>query len=254
VAHETKEVGSAANAVIVAVDPRLGSLILALRRCPTLAKAALTLTFLTLMLIALPHSALALTASELANRLQESYDKTADLKADFSQVSVIKAMHMQKDGKGVLIIKKPGLLRYTYAKPDRQEIIVRDEGLIMYTPETGQVVKKALSKAVMDKTPSTFLAGLGRVTDSFDVKIPASGEKDKKGRYQLDLVPKGDRMGIERITLALDPDNYNILMFSFIDSSGNTNTINLNNIKINTGIKESAFSFQIPKGATLIGE
>jgi outer membrane lipoprotein carrier protein len=211
-------------------------------------------TLLLLVILLLPVTASAMTAAELADRLQESYDRTHDLRADFTQVSVIKAMRMQKEGKGVLIIKKPGLLRYTYTKPDRQEIIVKGEELVMYSPESKQVIKKTLARAVMDKTPSTFLAGLGKITDSFDVRTPKTGEKNKQGHYQIELVPKGDKMGVEDITLELDPENYNILKFSFTDVSGNTNSISLTNIKINKGIKESAFNFQIPKGATLIAE
>lgn len=195
-----------------------------------------------------------MAADELAGKLQESYDKTKDLKADFTQVSEVKAMNMKKEGSGKLLIKKPGFLRYTYVKPEKQELIVKGEELIMYTPSTNQVVKKKLARAVMDKTPSTFLAGLGRITDSFTPRIPKTGEKDKEGRYLLELVPKGDKMGVERITLSLDPKSFEIESFSFVETSGNTNTIALSNMKINKGVKDSAFEFKIPKGASLVAE
>ncbi len=204
------------------------------------------------VLILLPAPAFAMTASELADNLQKSYDNTKDLKADFTQTSEVKAMNIVKEGRGTLIIKKPGMLRYTYTKPEKQELIVKGGELIMYTPSTNQVVKKKLEKAVMDKTPSTFLAGLGKITDSFKVRLPASGATDKKGRYALELVPKGDRMGIEKITLLIEPGTYNILAFSFTEVSGNTNTIRLSDIKTNTGVKEGAFEFKIPKGASII--
>ncbi len=205
-----------------------------------------------LFLVFAASPALAMTAAELADNLQKSYDNTKDLKADFSQTSEVKAMNMKKEGSGTLLIKKPGMLRYTYTKPEKQELIVKNEELIMYTPSTNQIVKKKLDKAVMDKTPSTFLAGLGKITDSFKVRLPASGATDKKGRYALELIPKGDRMGIEKITLLIEPGTYNILAFSFTEVSGNTNTIRLSDIKTNTGIKESAFDFKMPKGASII--
>lgn len=206
------------------------------------------------LLLFIASPAFAFTADEIAAKLQESYDKTHDLRADFVQVSEIKAMNMKKEGKGVLLIKKPGLLRYTYFKPEKQELIVKGEELIMYTPSTNQVVEKKLSRAVMDKTPSTFLAGLGRITDSFEPRLPKSGEKDAAGRYLLELVPKGEKMGVDRITLALDPKGFGIESFSFVETSGNTNTITLSNIKINKGVRDSAFEFKIPKGASLIAE
>lgn len=196
----------------------------------------------------------AMNAAEVADNLQKSYDNTKDLKANFTQVSEVKAMNMVKEGRGTLLIKKPGLLRYTYTKPERQELIVKGEELIMFTPSTNQVIKKKLERAVMDKTPSTFLAGLGSITDSFSVRLPSCGDKDKKGRYVLELIPKGERMGIEKITLTIEPGTFNILAFSFVDVSGNTNTIRLSDQKVNSGVKESAFDFEIPKGASVLSE
>jgi len=205
-------------------------------------------------LIIIPATAFAMTPQELASKLQESYDKTRDMKADFVQVSEVKAMNMKKEGSGTLLIKKPGMLRYTYVKPEKQDLIVRGEELVMYMPASNQVIKKSMSRAVMDKTPSTFLAGLGRITDSFDVRFPNGGEKNRKGNALLELVPKGDKMGVDNILLELDPKDYTILGFSFTETSGNTNSIRLSNIKTNTGIKESAFAFKIPKGANLVAE
>jgi outer membrane lipoprotein carrier protein len=199
-------------------------------------------------------SAFAMTADQLAGKLQNSYDKTHDLKADFRQVSVVKAMDMTKEASGTLLIKKPGMLRYTYDKPEKQEIIVRGDDLIMYIPSQNQVIKKTLSRELMDKTPTTFLGGLGKITDSFVPKIPAAGEKDKEGRYVLRLIPRGDKMGVEEITLSLDPKTFDIREFSFRETSGNVNTLSLSNIKINKGVKDSAFNFKIPRGATLISE
>ena len=210
------------------------------------------ITLISLILAASP--AFAMTADQLAGKLQDSYDKTHDLKADFRQVSVVKSMNMTKEASGTLLIKKPGMLRYTYDKPERQEIIVRGDDLIMYIPSQNQVIKKTLSRELMDKTPTTFLGGLGKIADSFNPKIPAAGEKDKEGRYILELIPKGDKMGVEEITLALDPKTFDIREFSFRETSGNVNTISLGNIKINKAVKDSAFNFKIPKGASLISE
>ena len=210
--------------------------------------------FTVLILLFLAAPAFGMTADQLAGKLQNSYDKTYDLKADFRQVSVVKSMNMTKEASGTLLIKKPGMLRYTYDKPEKQEMIVRGDDLIMYIPAQNQVIKKTLSRELMDKTPTTFLGGLGKITDSFNTKIPAAGEKDKEGRYILVLIPKGDKMGVEEITLALDPKTFDIREFSFKETSGNVNTISLSNIKINKAVKDSAFNFKMPKGASLISE
>ncbi len=203
---------------------------------------------LILLLISFP--AFAAPANDLAAKLQASYDKTRDLRADFTQVSVVKAMNLRKTASGVLIIKKPGMLRYTYTKPENEEIIVRGGNLIMYVKSTNQVITKKLSRALMDKTPTTFLAGTGKITDSFDVEVPAGS----KGRPDFELIPKGNKMGVEKIYIDMDPKGSYIRKFTFVETSGNVNTIELNHVKINRGVKDSAFDFKIPKGASLISE
>jgi len=213
----------------------------------------ITAVFLTAaFLLCLPLTSLAETPAEVAARLQAKYDKTRDLRAEFTQVSVVKAMNMSRKGSGELVIKKPGLLRYAYEKPDKQTILVKGEQFIMHVPSANQVVMRKLDRTMLDKTPSTFLAGLGRITDSFDVAFPDCGPKDEDGNLVLKLIPKGDGMGISHIDLTLDPDTYDILGFSFTETSGNTNTIKLHDIRINKGVGDAEFDFEIPENANII--
>jgi len=215
-----------------------------------LRKSFLSAVFL--MLLAVP--AHAMTPLELAAKLQASYDNTRDLTADFTQVSEVTAMHIVREGAGKLAIKKPGLLRYTYTRPDRQEIVVRGDELIVYMPESKTAVKRKMERAMLDKTPSTFLAGLGRITDSFDVRYPEAGSRDGDGNFLLELVPKGDGMGIRSVMLTIGYRDFEILGFSFTDVSGNTNSIRLKNIKANKGVKDAVFDFEPPKGTKFIQE
>jgi outer membrane lipoprotein carrier protein len=214
--------------------------------------AALLLT--AAFLLCLPFTALAETPADVAAKLQAKYDKTLDLRADFTQVSVVKAMNMTREGSGELVIKKPGLLRYSYVKPEKQMILVKGEQFIMHVPSANQVVTRRMDRALLDKTPSTFLAGLGNITDSFDVSFMDRGPEDADGNYVLRLVPKGDGMGIKFITLTLDPGTYDILGFSFTEQSGNTNNVRLSDIKINKGVDGSEFVFEIPKGANVLSD
>lgn len=208
--------------------------------------------FLLCLAIAAPASAM--TADELAAKLQQSYDNTRDMKAEFTQDSLVKAMNITRQGSGTLTIKKPGMLRYTYARPDRQEIIVRGEEFIMYMPDSRQAVKKRLERAVLDKTPATFLAGLGRITDSFKVGIPKGAGKDKAGNYLLELTPRGNGMGVKKITLSVEPGGFGITGFTFVEESGNTNSFTLKNIRINQGVDDNVFDVRLPRGVKVMKE
>lgn len=213
----------------------------------------ITIAALLTAALSLPAHA-AITPDELAAKLQTSYDKTRDLKADFVQTTEFKAMHISRQSKGTLTIKKPGLLRYTYVEPDRQETVIKDGALVMYLPDAKQAVKRSLDRDTMDRTPLTFLAGLGKITDSFRTGFPDGAFKDADGNYLLELKPKGRGMGVEKITLTIEPAAYGITGFSFVETSGNTNTFSLTNIKLNGNVKDAVFELKLPGDVKVISQ
>ncbi len=55
-----------------------------------------------------PGPAPALTAEQIADRIQSFYDKTRTFKASFKQVYTAKAYAKTKEGVGQVILEKPG--------------------------------------------------------------------------------------------------------------------------------------------------
>ena len=77
---------------------------------------------------------------EVVKKIQARYEQTKDLQAEFRQVTTIEGFATPLTSSGILMIKKPGRLRWDYRYPDVQEIYVNGNDLIMYVPQHKQVL------------------------------------------------------------------------------------------------------------------
>src|SRR2546423_328063 len=94
-------------------------------------------------------------------KLQQRYETTRTLTADFQQSVSSKTLAGTLDSKGRVAFEKPNRMRWDYEPPDSQQIIGDGETLWIYQPDDRQVIKAPLSKAFQARTPVNFLAGLG---------------------------------------------------------------------------------------------
>lgn len=207
------------------------------------------------VLFYLPSSASAVTLDELIALIQSSYENTSDLRASFIQESFIKTMGTIKKAEGRLYIKKPSRMLWRYTKPERQDILIIGNDVLIYKYEERQVIKSHLG---LEKTPATFLAGMGRLRDDFSLRH-AEGDHKKEGGYYLELIPKvkgSTRRILLEVSAWTDKNEGKVIYvtkgFTLTDAYGNSTKIILKNIELNKGIKDSVFQVKIPEGAEII--
>lgn len=207
----------------------------------------LSVVYYILSTVFIPLILSAETLEDIINKVQENYENTTDLEANFTQESLIKTMDKIEKSEGKVYIKRPGKMRWDYKKPKRQEIVIDDGIIWMYQPEQNQVLKAPFSESPQNRTPVSFLYGVGRLKDDFEIKL-SRGSKN----YILGLTPKGMKGNIEKIFLEVDSKEFNIISFSLFDIYGNKTTITFKDIKVNKGLKDSIFHFKVPEGVRVI--
>src|SRR5262249_31997506 len=96
--------------------------------------------------------------------------------------------------------------------------------------------------------PVSFLTGIGRIADDFDVT--QDGEQD--GLVYLRLVPhQGEGIGVLR--LGVDRKKYDIVVAEVHDPLGNVTRLQFNDIKRDSGVDNGLFVSRVPRG-TEVGE
>ena len=157
-------------------------------------------------------------------------------------------MNQTLEAKGKVQIKKPGKMKWVYNAPELQVLVSNEKILWLYIPDEGQVTKVPVKSIYSSNTPALFLAGKGKLTDSFNV-IKVSKEK---GLITVVLIPKEEDNSIDRLALVANSKTYQIVGSTVYDKLGNKTEINFSDIRINEKIPESTFRFEIPEGVELL--
>jgi len=181
------------------------------------------------------------------DRLQERYESTRTLTADFRQTVEAATLATPLESHGTVAFEKPNRMRWNYAKPDEQVIVGDGDTLWIYQPEERQVIKAPLDKAFQATTPVTFLAGLGRIERDFDAAL----ERDESERWLLRLVPKQD-IGIGTLRLVVRKKDASIDEARITDPLGTTTRIAFTNERRNATLDAALFRFAPPPGVDVV--
>ena len=176
--------------------------------------------------------------------IQERYESVRTFKATFEQKAFVKMMNRVEVTRGEVKIKKPGRMKWVYNAPDPQVLISNQKTLWLYIPEDEQVTKIPVENVYSSNTPALFLAGQGKLTDSFNIAqvVPEQNE------ITVVLIPHEGDSNLSRLVLHVDKKNYQIIGSSVYDKLGNRTDIRFRNIRINEEIAENAFNFKVPEG------
>ena len=180
----------------------------------------------------------------IVDAIQERYESVRTFKATFEQKAFVKIMNRTEVTRGEVKIKKPGRMKWVYNAPDPQVLISNQKTLWLYVPEDEQVTKIPVENVYSSNTPALFLAGQGKLTDSFNIAqvIPEQNE------ITVTLIPRESDSNLSRLVLHVDKKNYQIIGSSVYDKLGNRTDIRFSGIRINEEIAENAFVFKVPEG------
>ena len=174
----------------------------------------------------------------LAAKVQTYYEQTRDLEARFTQTYTYSGFGRKQVSSGTLKVKKPGMMRWDYAKPAPKTIAVKGSRLVQYEPEENQAYVDERFDASAMSAAVTFLLGKGELAKEFDLGVDATGA--------LVLRPKEADPRVESIALTVGKDG-DVTATRVVDGSGNVNEIRFTDVKRNPGLPDAAFDVKLPK-------
>jgi len=210
--------------------------------------------FLILSLLALPCCAFSEelpTVGDIAQKLQSTYEKTKDLKADFVQEATIKSIKKTEREEGKVFFKNPKNMLWEYTKPQGKKLVINSQKAWLYLAKEKVVYTQKSESIFQSKFLINFFAGAGKLKDDFTIKYAEPKAYDKNGNYLLMLIPREKTAACNSVMLTVDKNNFYILQVSFDDVMGNSTTLKFSNIFINTGVAQKMFQFQPPAGVQI---
>jgi outer membrane lipoprotein carrier protein len=195
-------------------------------------------------------------ARQIAATVQSFYDQTKDLSASFFQTYVNKVYDRTDRSSGKVTFKKPGRMRWDYAKPNGKIIVAAQGKFTLFEPgdeptEQGQVIEQKFNESDLPQAMA-FLMGTGRLADDFDFKLLDATREGYPAGQVLELKPRKPNPHFERLLFYVETSaslRGLVRRLVIIDATGNRNRFDFSEFKFNTGAPDSTFTWKPPANA-----
>ncbi|HBN26039.1 MAG TPA: outer membrane lipoprotein carrier protein LolA [Desulfobacteraceae bacterium] len=188
------------------------------------------------------------TVEVIMENIEKKYSQ-AGFSADFNQVSTLKALDITDTASGTMIVKRPGMMRWEYEKPEKQIIISDGDKLWIYRPEDNQVLTGRAPEFFKEGKGAGFLSDMKILRKKFNISL-VKNESDSF--YMLKLLPNKKMFDISSIFIKVLKRNFNIVRIITYNSYEDETKIDLVDIKFKEKIDDSIFNFIIPEGIDVL--
>jgi outer membrane lipoprotein carrier protein len=195
-------------------------------------------------------------ARQIAATVQSFYDQTKDLSASFFQTYVNKVYDRTDRSQGKVIFKKPGRMRWDYAKPNGKIIVAAGGKFTLFEPgdepgDQGQVIEQNFNQSDLPQAMA-FLMGTGKLADDFDFHLLDAAREGYPNGQVLELKPRKPNPHFERLLFYVETNpslRGLVRRLVIIDATGNRNRFDFSEFKFNTGTPDSTFTWKPPANA-----
>jgi outer membrane lipoprotein carrier protein len=198
-----------------------------------------------------------LDAQEVAQKLQNTYEKAETVVANFNQSTVMKFSSRVRQGTGTMIFRKPGRMRWDYITPDYQVLISDGETISMYFEKSNQMIVSNAKDYLQSDVTYSFFAGTGDILKDFDVSEP-DFTNSYANSFLIKLTPKSSHPHVSSIHVWVSHKTFLIIHLQIVDHFDTVTNLFFDNIQINTDlygsneIKEDLFFFIPPANTEII--
>jgi len=176
-------------------------------------------------------------------KIQKAYENIKDLRGSFVQKSYIKDLKKTETYKGTFSIKRPMMMKWSYQGANAQDVVINNDEITIYQKREKQAFQGTFDRETYGQAPMALLSGFGKIEEEFTIT-------DKRGK--LILKPKKPMGAILSIEMELSDSEFPITSFTVIDSYSNRITMDLKDVKINTGVEDAFFRPDLPKDVTIL--
>ena len=185
---------------------------------------------------------------DILKRLESRYSAPG-FSARFFQTSTLKAMDITETASGTMVVKRPGMMRWVYEKPDKQEIVTDGKQLWIHRPADNQVTVGSAPSFFGDGKGASFLSNIQSVRKTFHVTLEKTNASQE---YILKLVPMDRSYDLSSVLLVVSGETYEIVEVVTYNSYEDETRIELSNIQMEQNIDDAQFRFAIPQGAEVV--
>ena len=186
------------------------------------------------------------SAAEVAAKVDRHYNALHSLEVHFVQTYT--GMGMNRKESGVLLLKKPGKMRWTYTDPDGKLFVLDGKDGYFYSPGEPEAQKVDEKKLDDLRSPLRFLLGHTELAKEL---TGLTATPDGNGSYVLAGVPKGLEQRVSALKITAGADG-TIRSMTIEQTDGVTNHFDFSGEAVNVPAPNTAFVFVPPAGVHVV--
>jgi outer membrane lipoprotein carrier protein len=199
----------------------------------------------TVMVVLAVAVAYAETAEDVLERVRRKYDSIKDAQIAFSQKVKFSTARLEQNAEGTLYLKKGN--RYRLELSD-QIIVTNGQTVWSYSVPNNQVLIDNFKMDERSLSPEKVLTGAP--TEYYSTLL---GKENiaKQECVILKLVPRNDDAFVRTLRLWVDGGSL-IRKAELLDINGKSTEYIVHDVKVNTGVQDSRFIYEIPEDADVV--
>jgi outer membrane lipoprotein carrier protein len=186
--------------------------------------------------------------SELVRAVQRHYRELVDLRAQFVQRQLNRALGQALEERGEVYFQKPRRMRWEYREPEIKLFVSDGERAWWYLPGERQV---QLLTPDLERIPTLILVGgrdlLGDYTARWAREAPR-----RSGNRTIELIARAPAAEYPACVLEVDPSSHRIERLLVDDAVGNRAEYRFEQARENPGLDAELFQFSPPAGVEVI--
>lgn len=178
--------------------------------------------------------------------VEAHYNRAKTLQVAFNESYTGQGRPRQSES-GLLILRKPGRMRWDYTAPAGKLFLSDGKQVYLYTPDLNRVERMPLKESDDMRAPLAFLLGKLDFNREFrDFQIKPDG-----ANLLVMATAKSDKLPYDKVEMLITPAfEIRRLVVNGLDKS--MLTFQFDAEKINPPVDDSRFQFRMPAGATLV--
>jgi outer membrane lipoprotein carrier protein len=185
------------------------------------------------------------TNDALVRKVDDHYNHLSSLRAHYTER--YSGMGMDRSEEGVLLLKKPGRMRWSYAAPVGKVFVLDGKFAWFYTPGDAQASRVPAKQLDDLRSPLRFLLGhtqLKKELDNLAVAPEGTG-------FRISGVPKGMEQRVKLLSLWVTAAGA-IERMKLEEVDGAVTEFSFTDLQENVAVKDSDFGFVPPAGVTVV--
>lgn len=188
-----------------------------------------------------------LTATEVLEKVEETYAAVNDASAEFTQTVSFKYAKIEQSFSGTVSMKK----KNKYRVESQQQTLVTDGATVWaYSPVNNQVLIDTYRESPNTFSPEKFLVGLPK---NFRAALVDDNTPEGYAATVLKLLPKSDvSKFVKSLKVWINDNDWSVRRVEYIDINETRTVYSLKSITFNSGIADERFAFKVPEKTEIV--